>query len=448
MPPILLPIAAAIGVGARIAAPRFLAPKVASNSLLTNVASAVTAGAGVSVVNTHTDFLRLGSGAQVAEHVPAQAGADYVVGSAGQQLRSVKLTLPNNASFSAPLPLDHISQSAQRYVPLSGGSRWGGSAPFPHIDVTLPLLTGKPVLDLGGRNKLPGFSPVQVDLKPQGFTPEWVDARLEGTPATVVAGPQLLLSEGRFVGSKDWKTLHPQTGGPVYHGPGHSKGVGEAHRRVVRALGETDPAAIEFNGQVADVHDLDPDRVPGKPPVVARTVQLLRDDFSGQQKLLDGGTRSLTRGEYGWTEQDLNVAVAQILRTDFPFDANKQATYENALRQLKESGMSDAELKIVMLHAAALSEISDKASTYFMTDFETALDTTYGLIAETGLPAQVLKPHEFLARLENPDYSADAAIAKNLGIEFTPPVLAEVITPEQLQQLRSNQAKYQEMFGN
>ncbi|HRK56803.1 MAG TPA: hypothetical protein PLQ67_04675, partial [Burkholderiaceae bacterium] len=169
----------------------------------------------------------------------------------------------------------------------------------------------------------------------------------------------------------------------------------------------------------------------------------------GSQPLLDNGTRSLTREAFGWTEQQLETAIVHILRTDHPFLQAQQDAYESALRGLRQAGMSDAQLLRVMQEAAALSEISDKASTYLTQPFERSLEATYALAEEigNGMTAQQLKPHVFLDSLARPNYGADHAIAQRLGIEFRPLPLERVASLKELEQLDTNRRAYSEMFG-
>lgn len=355
-------------------------------------------------------------------------------------------------------PMDRVDQQRSNghwFVPLGNASP-DLLEPYPAFGgerMARRPLGGKQAMAAGDADayKLPGYSQQKPsDDRPQevGYVPKRVDTRVAGKPA-LITGPELHLTTGWDPGSENWRALHPQTGRPLYHGPEHSQTVGQMHSRVVRALGGSNAAASTFAEQIGQVHDLDPYRNPGSPPKVSRTVDVLRADFAGNQPLLDNGTRSLTRDAFGWTEQQLEVAITQILRTDHPFLQAQQDAYESALRGLRQAGLSDAQLQRVMQEAAALSEISDKASTYLTQPFGQSLQTTHALAEEigNGMTAQQLRPHVFLDALERPNYSADYAIAQHLDIEFSPLPLERVATSTELDQLRTNRRAYEAMFG-
>ncbi len=256
-------------------------------------------------------------------------------------------------------------------------------------------------------------------------------------------------SPGKSLTPKELDDLHPKTGGPLYHDASHSQTVADAHGDVLRNLGETDPKVIQHGTQTALVHDLDPGRAPGKPPKVSDTLNVLDADFNGQKPLLgDGG--SLTRDRFGWTQRDLDVAKTQILRTQFPFDETAQGAYEKSLRGLRAGGMSDAELGRVMEQGASLSEISDKASTYYVKSFPEAMNASRGLAAEIGptMTVDKLAPHKFIESLGKPEaYAPDQAIAKRLGVPFKAPDFDKALTPAQHERLRENQFHYERALG-
>lgn len=227
----------------------------------------------------------------------------------------------------------------------------------------------------------------------------------------------------RYFSVAELQRAHPEVvRGRAYHGVLHSTNARRMEYDFARARGRSHEIA-SFLGEVALLHDWDPLRRPDTPARVGATLEILAADFAGKRPLLPGYRgRSVLRERFRWSRRDLDVALALIQRTAFPFDGAAATDYQARVRTL-----SRADQRFVLQEGAYLSEYADKASTYAMRRPSGVARAARGLAREINSAAgervmtvQGLETDRFLRAIGTRSaYAHDRAIARRLGIRVS-----------------------------
>lgn len=177
-----------------------------------------------------------------------------------------------------------------------------------------------------------------------------------------MASPVLWSQLNRLISAGDYRRAHPQLErlqALLYHDVEHSQRVTELAFALAKRRGLSDADAL-FVAQVAMLHDWDPSRTVGTPPQVAETLKLLEGDWNGVRSLVGGGTVSILKTRFGWSELQYRQALAMIQRTDFPYEGRAVEAFARRLSEIK----GDRQRAFALVEGAILSEYADKASWY------------------------------------------------------------------------------------
>lgn len=211
-----------------------------------------------------------------------------------------------------------------------------------------------------------------------------------------------------------WEALHPKPPGvAVYHDARHSENT----RRVMEQLARTwFPGQETFLGEVAGLHDIDPDRTPGTPARVQATLAWLDANAAD------------VKARYGWAERHLAMAKVLIMRTEFPLGCQPRALSFNDVYRFKSprqvykemlAALPGPRMAFALQAGAMLSEYADKASWYLEAP-EAAFAATRGLANEldaSGGDAKAFDTGLFLRGLgRRESFALDDALAVELGL--------------------------------
>jgi hypothetical protein len=279
-------------------------------------------------------------------------------------------------------------------------------------------------------------------------------------------------------GYRQLKKAHPGNKKETYHNFPHTENVYQGavestyRRALARGLSEKEALrSAVFMGQVAALHDADPWREPGSRPSAHRTIKLLERDFSGKGSIVTGKQgSSFAKEVLGWGPEEVDMAVAIIQRSEFPFaDEHPYKAYQKQYKgkkgaartvasgskkspvlryELALAKLSQKNRDFVLREAPLFSEYADKASMYSTRDFDFALRSTKGLITELGndgieVGYEQVDPGAFIATLGQPENLAiDQQLIKKFGSSVSLPTRKEFMahmSPEYRARLKATQ---------
>ncbi len=244
------------------------------------------------------------------------------------------------------------------------------------------------------------------------------------------------LSYTSYFTAKELRDGHPRTGGPLYHNAAHTVNTMEVAYNFALARGLS-PKKAQFVAEVALLHDWDSARTQGTPARVSATLDALRKDFYKvkplilKNKAMDKGKsmKSVLRERFGWTQGQLNMALAMIQRTEYPFsnsyDPKKSKQHSPFRRYAQMVGRLPAKDRaFVLREGALLSEYADKGSWYFKKNFKGAFKVVEGLKNEfRTIPGKGkttisdLETGTFLRSIGTKScFTLDAVLAQKLGV--------------------------------
>ncbi|MBW2731032.1 MAG: hypothetical protein JRH20_01495 [Deltaproteobacteria bacterium] len=274
-------------------------------------------------------------------------------------------------------------------------------------------------------------------------------------PRNTLTRPTDLPPLSHYFSDEEFRRGHPDPGTPIYHSAEHSRLVRLLAFELAKADGLEAPQTL-FVSEVALLHDWDPERVMGSPARVPTTIRRLARDFVGKRPLLSSvptGT-SLLKTRFHWTKSQLNMAIAMIYRTEFPFEGahsnpyyyrtSPAERYRRSLRILDPNSR-----RFVLRQAPLLAKYADQMSWYATQPFLITLRAVEGLVEElnhrapTGssssrrlrpsLPkvtTQELNTTGFLCGISDPrSLEVDLRIADELGVhDLKLPSQDEILT--------------------
>ncbi|MCA9665621.1 MAG: HD domain-containing protein [Myxococcales bacterium] len=241
---------------------------------------------------------------------------------------------------------------------------------------------------------------------------------------------------------RDLRRNHPAPKrSAIYHDAKHTLAVREMAYKLARGRGLSREQAV-FISEVALLHDWDPTRKAGTPARVPETLRALRLDFAGKRPLLPGHRGSVLKQRFGWSQTQLEMALAMIQRTEFPFGSSHPNPHYKRRSPLARYSTMVARLprearEFVLREAPILSEYPDKSSSYALRSFDKALPTVKGLVNEINNAAgsavvntRSLDTPRFLRSLGQPlAFEHDYALARRFGVKnFNVPTRREALS--------------------
>ncbi|MFI5361818.1 MAG: hypothetical protein ACHQ49_07595 [Elusimicrobiota bacterium] len=247
---------------------------------------------------------------------------------------------------------------------------------------------------------------------------------------------------------RHWEELHPRPDcGPIYHCAQHSLNAASVMEQLAAVYF---PGAESFLGRTAALHDVDPHRKPGTPARVPATLDWMRANRRGLKSRLR------------WGDLDFDVALAVIMRTEYPLDAlTRTGSYRSVYARASPYELYKKMLLDLPPHrrafalraGAILSEYADKAS-WYMEEHGKALRTVQGLANEInaaggGASVDSLGTHRFLTDIGSKDsFAVDDQLARELGLTgLRLPLIAEALSHlrvEQRENFRENILRFGE----
>lgn len=246
-----------------------------------------------------------------------------------------------------------------------------------------------------------------------------------------------------------WEALHPTPAGrSVYHDARHSENTRLTMERLAAAWF---PGHETYLGEVAGLHDIDPDRTPGTPSRVPATLAWV-----------DANAADLM-ARYGWAGRHLAMAKVLIMRTEHPLGSEPRAGSFNDVYRVKSprqvykemlSALPEPRRAFALRAGAMMSEYADKASWYLEAP-EVALAATRGLANEldaSGSAAGAVDTGLFLRGLgRHENFALDDALALELGIVAVRLPLLEAVLERlpaaQRRNFRENVARFARAHG-
>lgn len=263
----------------------------------------------------------------------------------------------------------------------------------------------------------------------------------------------------RYFSDEEFLRAHPDPGTPIYHSAEHSLLVRLLAFELAKADG-LDNEQARFVSEVALFHDWDPEREVGTPARVPSTVRRLARDFVGKRPLLPGLPQgsSVLKERFGWSKAQVNMAIAMIYRTEFPFEGDHPNPYYHrtspAERYRRSLHILDpVARRFVLRQAPLLSKYADQMSWYATQEFPVALRAVEGLVEELNDPqrptvtTQELNTGSFLHAIgDERSLEVDLRIAREFGVQdFELPSHDEVLAslPDEYRRtFRANHAAF------
>ncbi len=237
----------------------------------------------------------------------------------------------------------------------------------------------------------------------------------------------------RYVSHEELLAAHPTPRWAIYHSAEHTALVRLMAFELAKGFGLPEEEQ-RFLSEVALLHDWDPGRVLGTPARVPATLKAIGLDFVGKRQLTSppgepGRGPSILRERFGWGKLEVQMAMALIYRTEFPFDGahpnpfyrrvSPSQRYTRSLQALPRRSRA-----FVLEQAPILSQFADQTAWYATQPFDVALCAVEGLVNELNAAqgprrsTQDLNTTGFLYAIsQERSFDVDYRLARAFGVE-------------------------------